>query len=134
MSESIEISKEDKESLLGFFQALESRLKNEEPENFTNDERALISKQMFNSMNESNTFVPGDIVDWKTNLTNKTIKGPFVVTEVLDKPIVDADEEPGSSYFREPLDIKLGSIRDDGRFSETHVDSRRIQPYTPATE
>lgn len=83
----------------------------------------------FERMNQKNTFKPGDIVDWKPGMRNKATYGPFVVMEVLGSPIFDADEDgSGSPYFREPLDIILGKVVDDGEGFITHFyDSRRME-------
>lgn len=75
------------------------------------------------------TFKPGDIVGWKPGMQNKKSTGPFVVTVVLDAPVLVGDpDKAGSPYFRENLDIKLASLDEDGDFLEYHYDSRRLQP------
>ena len=82
----------------------------------------------FAKMNEKNTFKPGDVVDWKPGMRNKVTYGPFVVVEVLDSPIFDGETSAGSPYFREPLDIILGTVVDDGERFITHFyDSRRME-------
>ena len=83
----------------------------------------------FEKLNKKGTFKPGDIVDWKPGMRNKKSYGPFIVVEVLDSPIFDSDEEgSGSQYFREPLDIILGKVVDDGERFITHFyDSRRME-------
>lgn len=74
------------------------------------------------------TFKPGDLVVWKDGMRNKkpAYGEVLVVTEVLDAPIQDSEAGPGSPYFREPLDIKLASLDQDGYFIEHHFDSRRL--------
>jgi hypothetical protein len=68
----------------------------------------------FEKLNKKGTFKPGDIVDWKPGMRNKTSYGPFVVVEVLDSPIF--------------LDIILGKVVDDGERFVTHFyDSRRFE-------
>ena len=84
-------------------------------------------KQAFEALNQKNTFKPGDIVEWKPGMKHKRSEGPFIVVEVLDEPIVDAIAEAGSAYFREPLDLVLGSFF-GGDFVLFHYDSRRMQP------
>ena len=82
----------------------------------------------FEKLNKKNTFKPGDIVDWKPGMLNKNSYGPFVVVEVLDSPIFDDEASAGSPYFREPLDIVLGKVADDGERFVTHFyDSRRME-------
>ena len=84
-------------------------------------------KQAFETFNQKNTFKPGDIVEWKPGMKHKRSEGPFIVVEVLGEPIVDAVGDPGSAYFREPLDLVLGTFL-DGDFVTFYYDSRRIQP------
>ena len=84
-------------------------------------------KQALETFNQKNTFKPGDIVEWKPGMKHKRSDGPFVVVEVLDEPVVDAIGDPGLAYFREPLDLVLGSFI-GGDFVTFHYDSRRMQP------
>ena len=84
-------------------------------------------KHALETFNQKNTFKPGDIVEWKPGMKHKRSDGPFVVVEVLDEPIIDAIAEAGSAYFREPLDLVLGSFL-NGDFVVFHYDSRRMQP------
>jgi len=75
-------------------------------------------------------FSPGQIVEWKPGLQNKKAYGPFVVIEVLDPPRINDEPHAGSPYFKEPLDVILGHLDDDGDFMCYHYDSRRLQPVT----
>ena len=84
-------------------------------------------KQAFETFNQKITFKPGDIVEWKPGMKHKRSEGPFVVVEVLGEPIIDTNAEAGSAYFREPLDLVLGSFF-GGDFVLFHYDSRRMQP------
>ena len=84
-------------------------------------------KDAYAKFNEKNTFVPGDIVEWKQGFKNKKTTGPFVVVEVLPHPVSNNNDESGSAYFREPLDIILGHTDSDGDFICYHYDSRRFQ-------
>lgn len=78
------------------------------------------------------TFTKGDIVEWKPGLKNKRrpkYGDPVVVVEVLDEPISDKDARSDSAYFMEKLDIRLGSIDEDGDFVTYLYDSRRFMPF-----
>ena len=86
-----------------------------------------ILKQALETFNQKNTFKPGDIVEWKPGMKHKRSDGPFIVVEVLDEPIVDTENSAGSAYFREPLDLILGTFI-NGYFAVFHYDSRRMQP------
>ena len=72
-------------------------------------------------------FGVGDIVRWKPNMVNKRMKGPFIVVEILKTPIIDTAENPGSAYFQERLDVRLGSFDVDGDFLICLYDSHRME-------
>jgi len=79
-------------------------------------------------------LVPGDVVQWKTGLRNKRRPedgAPAVVVERLTEPVYDGEEGAGSPYFREPLDMVVGLLDEDGDYTLYHVDSRRFEPYGP---
>jgi hypothetical protein len=80
---------------------------------------------------ERHSFQPGDIVDWKKGLKNKACYGPFVVVEMLTEPLFDMEKEhgSGSTYWREPLDLVLGSVDGEGDFITFYYDSRRFELY-----
>ena len=85
-------------------------------------------KERFSKFAEKHTFKPGDIVQWKPGMCHKKTKGPFIVIEVLTEPIFDGQSESGSTYFREPLTLVLGTmVRDD--FTTFYFDGRRMEPY-----
>ncbi len=75
---------------------------------------------------------PGMLAVWKPGLKNRRFPRygePVVVVALLDAPIVNPDQESGSPYFREPLDLLLGVVRgDDREFLVYHADRRRFQP------
>jgi hypothetical protein len=75
---------------------------------------------------------PGLLATWKPGLKNRRFPRygeSVVVVALLDPPIVNPDEEAGSPYFREPLDLVLGVVRgDDREFLVYHADRRRFQP------
>ena len=79
---------------------------------------------------EKNEFSPGQIVTWKDGMTNRKTDGPFVVVEVINPPLRDQGRETGSAYYRENLDIVLGSFDRDGDFIFYHYDSARMRPLS----
>jgi hypothetical protein len=79
---------------------------------------------------EKNEFSVGQIVTWKDGMRNKKNDGPFVVVEVITTPLRDPSSEAGSPYYRENLDIVLGSIDRDGDFLCFHYDSARMRPLS----
>ncbi len=86
------------------------------------------------SLRVQHAFEPGDLVRFKDGLRNKRRPGDgevAVVVEHLADPVFDTEEGSGSPYFREPLDLIVGLIDDDGDFVTYYVDSRRMQPIEP---
>ena len=83
---------------------------------------------------EKHNFKPGDIVEWKPGLKNDVTPygKPLVVIKLYDDPSI-SNEDKGTQYFLEPLDMVCGEINGDD-FSEYHYDSRRFQPYTQGGE
>lgn len=85
-------------------------------------------------LNNVETFAPGDIVTWKEGLRNKKhpVKGKAgIVVKVLDTPVHDMEVSSGSPYYREPLDIVVGIIDDDGDLICFHNDGRRFTHIPP---
>lgn len=78
---------------------------------------------------EQQDFEVGDIVMWKDRMKNRKrprYNEPAMVVELLDRPVFDAAEGPGSPYFQEPLDIRLGFVDDEGDFVVYVFDRRRF--------
>ena len=97
---------------------------------------ALLGAQQ--ALSRRHTFKPGDLVRWKRtpqglSLSNR--KRPHanelaVVVGVLKEPVRLADEQvdSGDPTWREPLDLQLGLLHDDGDFLVYHFDSARFEP------
>ena len=67
---------------------------------------------------------------WKDGCQNRKRPkaGEFaVVVNVLDNPVFGDEKSSGSPYFREPLDVALMLIDDDGDFTIYHFDKRRFR-------
>lgn len=75
----------------------------------------------------------GDIVKWKKDLKNKkrpSYDQPVIVIKVLEEAIFDSDQNnAGSPYFKEPLDIQLGFIDEDNDFMLFYYDKRRFELF-----
>ena len=100
------------------------------PEETTALNRKLI--RAFESMLKKNSFKPNQLVRWKEGLKNRNLpeyNEPAIVWEILPNPIFDNTKTvvAGSRYFREPLDIVLG-VMDENGFVLYHYDSRRLEP------
>lgn len=81
-----------------------------------------------------NHFQSGDLVRWKMGLKNKKLPeedASAIVIEVLDQPVFDDEKNSGTTYFREPLDVVIALLDDDGDFLTFHVDGRRFEPVSP---
>ncbi len=80
----------------------------------------------------SDVFKVGDLVKWKNGLKNRKLPKkyqPAVVVAVLDTPILNIEDNSGSPYFREPLDIVLGVVSEDGVFNTYYYDKRRFTSF-----
>jgi hypothetical protein len=85
-----------------------------------------------NNFLTKDSFQVGQLVKWKANLKNRKYpykNQPAIVVEILDEHIISNDEESGSPYFRENLDIILGLLVDDDTFLTFYYDSRRFEAY-----
>ena len=79
-------------------------------------ENVQLLRDRAQSLCESESFEVGDVVYWKPGMKNRTRPAygmPAVVLQILDTPVIDAEKNSASQYFREPLDIQLGILEDD---------------------
>jgi hypothetical protein len=103
----------------------------EEEKNY-GEEHLVQLKSACESFLRKETFEVGQIVKWKKNLKNRKIphnNQPAIVIAILDEPVSSTDDESGSPYFLETLDVILGIIVDDGTFLTYYYDSRRFEAY-----
>ena len=94
---------------------------------FTSREDKL--KALAASINQKEEFAPGQLVIWKEGMKNRRIPQAgeaVVVTQVLSNPVFDTERGAGHPMFREPLDLVIAVLDDDGDFMEYHVDGRRF--------
>jgi hypothetical protein len=90
--------------------------------------------ERFNALIAKNVFSAGKLVQWKPNLKNRRRPAygePAVVVSVLPEPVAGEKDDPSTPFFREPLDLVLGLLDEDGDFLCYHFDSRRFEPYQP---
>ncbi|KOR28201.1 hypothetical protein TI04_11560 [Achromatium sp. WMS2] len=102
-----------------------------------NEDLSIILKQRYQTFTKKYKFMPGDIVTWKPGLQDRRLPRygqPAVVMEVLTNPILDPENESGSPYFHQRLDIILGIIAEGeavrGELITFYFDSRRFQPWS----
>ena len=107
----------------------------DEDEGMDGDLPALLRERYHQLKEVIHTLHPGMIVTWKPGLKNRRIPAygkPGIVVSVLNTPVFD-EEESGSTYFREPLDIVIGVFLDSGEhrgdFLVFHTSSERYQPW-----
>ncbi len=109
----------------------EEALNSEENKNY--DEAHLDQlKAACNSFLKKESFEVGQIVKWKKDLKNRRLpytNQPAIVISILDEPVISKENESGSPYFLETLDIILGIITDEGTFLTFYYDSRRFEAY-----
>ncbi len=74
----------------------------------------------------------GDRVTWKKGLKNRKYPDDDefgIVVDLLPEPIFDDEQGSGSQYFREPLDMKLAVLDNDGDLAFYYYDSKRFRRY-----
>lgn len=89
-------------------------------------------KTCYIALSEKVKFQKGQLVKWKNRMQNKRLpkkNQPAIVVATLDEPIFEDKFPAGSTYYKEPLDIILGVINDDGGFLTFYHDSRRFELY-----
>jgi hypothetical protein len=105
---------------------------NEKEENNYGEEYIAQLKSVCKSFLKKESLEVGQIVKWKENLKNRKLphkNQPAIVIELLNIPVISTDNESGSPYFLETLDIILGVIVENGTFLTFYYDSRRFEPY-----
>ena len=103
----------------------------EEQESYEEEYIATLKTACSNFLKKE-SFQVGQLVKWKENLKNRKIpykNQPAIVVAVLDEPIISNEQESGSPYFRETLDIVLGVLVDDNTFLTFYYDSKRFEAY-----
>lgn len=92
-------------------------------------------KTLLDSLLKPEEFKVGDIVVWRNGLKNRKFPDygePVIVVEVLTPPLVDETNDSGSTYYKEPLSLKLGTISDEGDLITFLYDGRRFEHYQDA--
>jgi hypothetical protein len=88
-------------------------------------------KASYEAMLAQHTLSKGQLVRWKPGLKNRRLpqkNQPAIVWEILAEPIIQTDKDSGTPYFREPLDIALALLDEDGDLVIFHYDSKRFEP------
>lgn len=87
----------------------------------------------FDMFGQVHTFKPGQLVQWKPGMCDRTEPAPDmpgVILEILDEPVTDPIKENGNHYAACRNDIILGVINSKtGDFAHYYMDSRRFEPF-----
>lgn len=87
-------------------------------------------RKIYGSFYLDRDYDVGDIVVWKDGLKNRKLPSygqPAIVVEFLDECKYAEEEETGSMYFHEPLNVRLGFIGPDGDFVSYLFDARKFR-------
>lgn len=106
------------------------------PYGCSHEELVQALQTRFQALRRRQCFQPGDLVTWKPGLRNRRypVDGrPAIVLQVLTEPVFDEELNSGSNYFREPLDLVLGLVLEEGEqrgnLLAWHFDSRRFEHW-----
>lgn len=117
--------------------AAESHEEDSKPSEVNQAATAERLKDLLAVFNQKHTFKVGDLVQYKPGMESKKSAqgGVMIVVDVLENPLINPNDDSGSPYFMEPLDIVVGEIssKKGGDFICFHLDSRRLEPYTGKT-
>lgn len=86
---------------------------------------------------ETTRFKPGQLVCWKPLMQNRSIpvdEEPAVVISHLKKPVISPDNESGSPFYREELDLIIGVLDEEYNFLRFYVDSHRFERWQADSE
>ena len=84
---------------------------------------------------EKKSFSPGDIVEWMPGLRNRMTKyGEPVIVIESGLPTINPEQDSGSPYFGEKLDLRIGRVDSSGDFLIFSADSSRFKMYEPKPE
>src|SRR6266478_1612632 len=110
------------EEALGLFRAREkgkglgslwAELKEREGSKFSPEEIAGLLSKRYEAFKKGYDFKPGSLVTWKKGFKNRRRPRegePAIVIAVLTESVFADDDEAGTPYFREPLNIALGVL------------------------
>lgn len=93
--------------------------------NFTEE-----AKDFVKHYNETETFQPGDLVEWKPGMKNSKVPeygSPVMVLDVYDAPI--RRENDGTPYGGEPNDMRCLTMKSDSGIHAFPFDSHRFTKY-----
>lgn len=125
----ISLNEDQKKDLLKVL--LKNALEDNKKENIDNPQKIEILKELRDSYEKKYDFKVGDIIRWKNKLKSRKLPEydePIIILEILDEPIFNINEQIGSTYFNEKIDIKIGIVKDNS-FLTFYLESRRFELY-----
>ncbi len=87
--------------------------------------------ELYKVLQKEHTFSKGQLVRWKEHMRNAKSPdygAPAIVTQVCE-PFLDETQGMWTPYYKEPLDIRIGMLNQDGDFLEFWANSKRFEPY-----
>ena len=93
---------------------------------------AALLRDLGKRYQESFAFQPGDLVQWKRGMRNKTVPAygnPAVVLEIVPGRR-DENADVGRLYCGENNELRLGMLDRDGDLLGFWVDAHRFEPYS----
>jgi hypothetical protein len=126
---------EKQEKLIAMLEKLVSKSDDDLTEDTYDEKHIANLRKTYESLFEKHDFKKGQLVKWKKGLRNRRLpkeNQPAIVMEVLGEALIQNEQDMGSTYFREPLDIVISLMDKDGTLITFHYDSRRFEPYCPS--
>lgn len=102
----------------------------EETLNEPHEELSKLKQKVNSFLQPSPKFNTGDVVKWKKGLKNKKYPKEeqlAIVIQELEEPVIQGERDSGTPYFREPLDLILGVLDQEGDLMLFHYDKRRFE-------
>lgn len=124
-----ELNEEQKKDLLKIL--LKRTLEDNKNEDIDNPRKIETLKRLKELYEKKYDFKVGDIIRWKNQMKNRKLpeyNEPVILLEILENPIVNSNEQIGSTYFNENNDIKVGLIKENSLLT-FYFDSTRFELY-----
>lgn len=94
--------------------------------------RSVALRGFFEAYLKQYTFEVGGLVRWKPGMRNMHAPRygePVLVMEIRTEPFYAEEQELSSPYFREPFNMRVLCLRDDGDSLMFWTNSARFEPF-----
>jgi|SRR5688572_26228895 len=115
------------------FDALINKLGDRERTSLSDDQKVKLLGEMISKLKITHPFKVGDPVQWKPGFRNITIKGPFVIQEIFEQPIIIDDVDKMSPRYLDVIHAAVLFIDSEGDVMRVPVNLERLEPYTAVT-